>query len=139
MLLESYSGTDSIGYPAENTIQQQISALEYYFKNNDIEILKSASSLIYNKSNNELIAVCFISLWEDLPLVSNIAVIPKYRSKQIATRLLKKALTVLKDEYEVLRLFVTIGNPAESLYYRLGFYPGLEQTTFYLPHETRRY
>lgn len=133
MLYKSYSGTDSIGYPAENTVEQHISALEYYFKHNNIEILKAASSMIYDKSNMAIVGICLISLWEDLPLVSNIAVLPQYRSKQIATKLLKKALTVLKDEYDVLRLFVTIGNPAESLYYRLGFYPGMAQTTFHLP------
>ncbi|WP_274365769.1 GNAT family N-acetyltransferase [Paenibacillus thermotolerans] len=133
MLFHSYSGSDGIGYPAENTVEQHKSALEYYFKHNDAEILKAASSVINDKSNNDIVAVCLISLWEDLPLVSNIAVIPRYRGEQLATKLLKKALTVLKDEYDVLRLFVTIGNPAEALYYRLGFYPGMAQTTFDLP------
>jgi hypothetical protein len=38
--------------------------------------------------------------------------------------MLKKNLTVLKAEFVVLRLFVTIGNSAESLYYRLGFLSG---------------
>ncbi|GGG14609.1 hypothetical protein GCM10010912_68840 [Paenibacillus albidus] len=137
LLLESYSGSDSIGYPGENTLEQQRSDIEFYFKHNNAEILTSASSIVYNKSNNEMVAVCLISLWEDLPLVSEIAVSPRYRSKRIASKLLKKALTVLSDKYEVLRLFVTVGNSAESLYYNLGFYPGLEQTTFHLTHRSK--
>ncbi|WP_420799799.1 GNAT family N-acetyltransferase [Paenibacillus mesophilus] len=99
-------------------------------------MLKAASSLVINKSSNEMVAVCLISLWEELPLVSDIAVIPRYRSNRIASKLLRKALTVLNEEYEILRLFVTIGNSAEALYYNLGFYPGLEQTTFQLVHRS---
>ncbi|QYR20248.1 GNAT family N-acetyltransferase [Paenibacillus sp. sptzw28] len=130
---ESYSGTDSIGFPGDNSINQQKLNLEYYFAHNKADILKAASSIVFDKSNGEMIAVCLVSLWEDLPLISDIAVLPRYRGKRIATKLLKKALTVLNEEYEILRLFVTIGNSAESLYYNLGFYPGLEQTTFHLP------
>ncbi|MBB3132237.1 GNAT superfamily N-acetyltransferase [Paenibacillus rhizosphaerae] len=132
LLLESYSGPDSIGYSGENTMEHQRSALEYYFKNNNSDILTAASSLVIDKSSNAMVAVCLISLWEEIPLVSNIAVIPRYRSNRIASKLLRRALTVLNGEYEVLRLFVTIGNSAEALYYNLGFYPGLEQTTFQL-------
>lgn len=135
LLLESYSGADSIGNPGENTIEQQKSALEYYFSHNQVELLQRASSIVHD-SNNNMVAVCLISLWEDLPLISNIAVLPEYRGKRIATKLIKRALSELKDEFEVLRLFVTIGNSAESLYYNLGFYPGLEQTTFHLPHRS---
>jgi N-acetylglutamate synthase-like GNAT family acetyltransferase len=136
LLLESYSGPDSIGYPGENTMEHQRSALEYYFNNNNTNILTAASSIVINKSSNEMVAVCLISLWEELPLVSDIAVIPRYRSNGIALKLLRKALTVLNEEYEVLRLFVTIGNSAEALYYNLGFYPGLEQTTLQLIHRS---
>ncbi|MFU1794589.1 GNAT family N-acetyltransferase [Paenibacillus azoreducens] len=139
MLHESYSDIDRIGYPGDNTIDSQRTALEYYFVHNQDEILKSASTIIYDKQHNNIVAVCLISLWEDLPLVSNIAVMPQYRSRQLATKLLKKAVTVLKEEYDVIRLFVTIGNSAEALYYRLGFYPGLEQTTFHLPLRDRSF
>lgn len=114
-------------------MEQQRSALENYFKHHGTGILNFASSIVVDKATNQLVAACLISLWEDLPLISNIAVIPEYRGKQIASNLIKKALTILNKEYEVLRLFVSIGNSAESVYYNLGFFPGLEQTTFYLP------
>lgn len=133
LFLEAYSGKDQIGLPADNTIDQHHSYLSYYFAHNTAEIVKNASSLVFDKRNNKLAAVCLISIWEDLPLLSNIAVLPEYRGKQIASRLITHALTVLNQAYEVLRLFVTIGNPAESLYHHLGFYSGMEQMTLYLP------
>ncbi|UVI29020.1 GNAT family N-acetyltransferase [Paenibacillus spongiae] len=130
LFLESYSGEDHIGYPADNTMDQHRSYLTSYFAHNTAGILTDASRLVVDKRNNKLAGVCLISIWEDLPLISNIAVLPEYRGKQIATKLITHALTVLNPSYEVLRLFVTIGNPAESLYTNLGFYSGLEQMTF---------
>lgn len=138
LLFESYLGPDSIGHLGENKMEHHQSTLQHYFKNNNTDVLRAASSLIINKSNNEMVAVCLISLWEELPLVSDIAVTPRYRSNRIASKLLRRALTVLHKEYEVLRLFVTIGNSAEALYYNIGFYPGLEQTTFELSHRTNQ-
>lgn len=139
LLFESYSGPDNIGYPGENTMEHQKSTLEHYFNNNNKDILTAASSLVVDKLNNEIVAVCLISLWEGLPLVADIAVTPRYRSKQIASKLLRRALNVLHEKYEVLRLFVTIGNSAEALYYNLGFYPGLEQTSFELSQRASRF
>ena len=51
--------------------------------------------------------------------------------------MLKKALTVLNNEYPILRLFVTIGNVAESVYYELGFIQGAEFKIFYIPGAER--
>lgn len=133
---ESYLGKDSIGYPYKNTIEQQRIDVESYFKYNKDNLVQSASTLVFDKNNNKLVGSCLISLWEDLPLVSNIIVHPHYRGKAIGSNMLKHALTVLNEEYEVIRLFVTVGNPAESLYYNFGFLPGIEQTTFTLPKRT---
>jgi ribosomal protein S18 acetylase RimI-like enzyme len=130
---ESYSGPDRIGYPNNNTIDHQRLDVEYYFKHNNKDFLKHASRLVFDKTNNKLVGLCLISLWEDLPLVSNIVVDPKYRGRSIATNLLKESLTVLNKQFEIIRLFVTVGNAAESVYYNLGFLPGIEQITFTLP------
>jgi GNAT superfamily N-acetyltransferase len=131
LLFQCYSCRDRLGYPGDNTIEQHKSALEYYFTHNNQEIMRNASSVVYDSHRNA-VAVCLISIWEDWPLISNVAVLPQYRGKRIATHLINRALTELKDKYDVLRLFVTLGNPAETLYKKLGFYPGLEQTTFRL-------
>ncbi|MFK4169671.1 GNAT family N-acetyltransferase [Paenibacillus lautus] len=59
---------------------------------------------------------------------------PTYRGRGLATRMLKRALSVLKDKYPVLRLYVMEGNDAESVYLNLGFIPGvLEIQSMYIP------
>lgn len=135
---ESYSGSDSIGYPNNNTIDQQRLDVEYYFKHNNKDFLKHSSRLVFDKTNNKLVGFCLISLWEDLPLVSNIVVDPKYRGRRIATNLLKESLTVLNEQFEIIRLFITVGNAAESVYYNFGFLPGIEQITFTLPYRANK-
>jgi len=89
------------------------------------ESLLEASTLVYDKHSHSLIGACLISLQGKIPAVFNIAVLPTYRRGGFATKMLKHALTVLKDDYPVLRLYVMQGNEAELVYYNLGFQPGL--------------
>lgn len=129
----AYSGVDCIGMPVMNTIEQQRADLEFYFEHTNDELLRKSSSVVFDKGKGKMVGVCLVSMWEDLPLIANVAVDPDYRGNGIANNLLKKSLTMLKKQHEVVRLFVTVGNAAESLYYDLGFLPGLEQITFVLP------
>lgn len=101
---------------------------EYFDDYLDIEILNEASTLVYDKATNELVGVCYISIWQEWPLVSQIAVKPSYEGKGIGTKMIKKALTVLREEYPVVRLYVDIGNQAEKVYYNMGFLKGVELT-----------
>lgn len=101
----------------------------YYFENNSIDILLGASSIIADQHSNEIVGVCFVSLWEDLPLIYEIAVAPAARGKGLAEYMLRKAIRKLDRHYDVLRLFVTTGNRAELLYTKLGFLPGDELTS----------
>ncbi|WP_081496354.1 GNAT family N-acetyltransferase [Clostridium senegalense] len=55
-----------------------------------------------------------------------IAVKPGYSGRGIGTNMIKKALTMLNEEYLAIRLYVDIGNKAEDLYYKLGFLKGSE-------------
>ena len=132
MFYQSFAGADAIGYPGTNTIESQKKALTFYFEHNSLEILNHASGVILDRSTKKPVAACLITLWEDLPIVSNIAVLPSHRGNGLATALLGQALTVLHGNYDVVRLFVTVGNGAEALYYNLGFHPGVAQSIFYL-------
>lgn len=110
------------------TVDDQIMSVSTYLQNNgQIIILNTASSVVTN-SKNDIIAACLISEWEGTPLVYDIAVVKEYRSSGIATKLLKHSLSALKEKYDFLRLFVYVGNGAESVYYKLGFYPGIQTT-----------
>lgn len=92
----------------------------------DNDMLNRASTLVYDGNTNELVGVCYVSLWQEWPLISQIAVKPNYEGRGIGTKMLKKALTILKKEYPVVRLYVDIGNEAEQVYDSLGFLKGLE-------------
>lgn len=107
---------------------------DIYFKYyGDNQLLKRASSLVYEKNTKELIGVCLVSLWEKWPLIYDVAVHPSHQSKGLASNMIKKAMGVLKDEYPVLKLFVTLGNDAELVYHKLGFLPGDEFTEMIIP------
>lgn len=94
----------------------------------DNDMLNRASTLVYDGNTNELVGVCYVSLWQEWPLISQIAVKPNYEGRGIGTKMLKKTLTILKKEYPVVRLYVDIGNEAEEVYNSLGFLKGLELT-----------
>ncbi|MDR7857867.1 GNAT family N-acetyltransferase [Tissierella sp.] len=103
--------------------------LQYYFdKNPEDSLVNRASTLIYEAKTNQLIGACLISIWEEWPNVFDIAVKPSFQKKGLAKNMIKQALTILKEQYPVLRLFVTLGNDAESLYHKMGFLAGVETT-----------
>lgn len=138
LIYESFSDNiDNYYFKKENghaeTFEDCVDLVEEYFESIDKNILMEASTLIYDKKENKLIGVCLISWVEGWPLVDTIGVDESYRGKHLASSMLKKALSVLNPEYEVLRLFVTVGNAAQSIYYKLGFVSGSEFKRFYLP------
>ncbi|OBR67973.1 hypothetical protein A7K91_18750 [Paenibacillus oryzae] len=134
LFYDAYSGSDSIGMPGEHNMRQVESDIQYYFQHNPFDIVKTASTVVFDRSTGRIAAACLVSLWEELPLIYDIAVSPAYREAGMAAKLLKIALSELYGHFDTLRLFVTVGNPAETLYYNLGFYSGLPQEDFYLPH-----
>jgi len=134
LFYEAYS--DGIDDYAKQSVEQHIidvrSFLNEKFQEYN-ETIKNASAVVYDKDTNELVGVCFITLWEGWPYLSNIAVKPTHRGKGLAEKMIKRALNILKDEYPVIRLDVLVGNSSESLYYKLGFLPGPEIAHLFLP------
>ena len=106
---------------------------DYFTDNSHIDILNKASSVVYDKDTKELIGVCLISEYNEWPLVYDIVVKKEYRGKGIAEKMLQNSLTVLKKDYPVVRLYVDSGNPAETLYYNVGFFPGKKLTDLSIP------
>jgi ribosomal protein S18 acetylase RimI-like enzyme len=98
------------------------------------EELLTASTLVYDKKSGQLIANCLLGLQDDYAAVYSISVMPTHRGRGIATLMLKRGLTLLKDKYPFLRLYVMEGNEAESVYLNLGFVPGVqEMQSMYIP------
>lgn len=134
LFYESFNGGLDFQYE-EYTHEGWVSEVNEYFNGCTQEILLEASTLIYDKTEKRLIGACLVSCVEEWPLIHTIGVDPSDRGNHIATTMLKRALTVLKKEYPVLRLFVTTGNVSESVYYELGFVPGVEFKRFCMPAE----
>ncbi|OIA98757.1 hypothetical protein AK95_16495 [Paenibacillus sp. LC231] len=111
--------------PDEREAQVYAEDAERYFDVVDPKLL-AASSVVHDRITGEIVGVCMISLWEGLPLVYSIAVLPQHRGMGLATAMLDRALTVLESDYPVLRLFVTTGNQAEQLHRKRGFLSGGE-------------
>lgn len=127
LLFEAFNNNKALNY--NYSLEEYDSWIKEYldgFLNE--EILNRASTLIYDKETKELVGFCIISMWQEWPLVSKIAVKPCYAGNGLGTQMLQQALTVLEEEYSALRLYVSIGNKAEDLYHNLGFLKGLELT-----------
>lgn len=107
--------------------------LKYYFDQFGAdEILNSSSSLIIEKETNKLVGVCLVSIWEEWPNIFEIFVAPTHQGNRLGRFMLSRAISSLKDNYPVLRLFVTMGNDAENLYNNMGFASGLVTTEMHL-------
>jgi ribosomal protein S18 acetylase RimI-like enzyme len=101
--------------------------VDYYFQHNaEPAVLQQASTICIDSQSKEMIATCLISLWEGWPLVYDVVVQRKWRGQGLANAMLRQALNTLHTAYPVLRLFVTVGNPAEAVYHKLGFVAGPE-------------
>lgn len=74
---------------------------------------------------------CYVSVYEDVPTIMGVCTLPQERRQGVASALLvaavRSALTPTCDET---CLFVEHGNPAETLYRALGFFPLVETHTY---------
>ncbi|MGM0380162.1 MAG: GNAT family N-acetyltransferase [Bacillota bacterium] len=114
----------------DESLNNWLETVDDFFDNTN-EFLIEASSIIYD-TNRKMIGVCLISIFENWPLIHTIALDPLYSGKGIGRIMLKKGISTLNKNYSVVRLFVTKGNSAESMYYELGFVQGVEFSKYYL-------
>jgi GNAT superfamily N-acetyltransferase len=96
------------------------------------EVLNRPSILIRHK--NQLAGACIItdgfpSSRKKVPLVADIFVKKEYRGNGLATGMLSRSISALRDmNYGELSLWATVGNPAISIYENLGFVKNRNQT-----------
>ncbi|QSX06764.1 GNAT family N-acetyltransferase [Sedimentibacter sp. zth1] len=118
----------------ETKLEIQNKSVQFYLDENlENTIVNKASVLIYDNDTNELVGACLISIWEEWPNVYELAVKPSFQNRGLATNMLKFALSSLKKDYPVIRLFVTLGNDAEMVYHKMGFLAGIETIEMILP------
>ena len=82
-----------------------------------------ASSVLYD--GDKMIAACLVQPYNTFATVRFVITHPDYQRRGLAKHLIQHASNTLKDDYEYLGLAVTMGNPAQSLYYDMGFLPGV--------------
>ncbi|MGZ3678651.1 MAG: GNAT family N-acetyltransferase [Ktedonobacterales bacterium] len=78
-----------------------------------------------------IIGGCYISLFEDIPMIMGVCTLPEARGRGVATALLAQAVAdVISPANPFTCLFVEHGNHAETLYRKLGFIPLLDSQTY---------
>lgn len=80
-----------------------------------------ASTLVYDRASGRLVAVCLMAGGPAEGHVFNLFVDPAFRRQGLATRMLKRALTVFADTHDKVDLEVKPKTPARRLYEKLGF------------------
>ncbi|WP_240547904.1 GNAT family N-acetyltransferase [Paenibacillus lignilyticus] len=123
------------GVRRKQTSREDHDAWMEHYPGQTNERLLRASSLVYDRAASQLVGFCLISSQDEMPAVYTIAVAPSHQGRGIATKMLRRALTALKQQdYPLLRLYVMQGNDAESVYHQLGFIAGpLEVQTCHIP------
>lgn len=95
------------------------------------DLCRQASLLIRDKARNLLIGACLANLLQSVTRPENqyaniamMGVLPEYRQKGLATRMVQHTLSVFHGHYPLLKFGVAAGSTAEAFYYNLGFLPG---------------
>lgn len=126
LCLEVYGGSGT-GEIREDTFEDHLDSMKDCYETvrslQGGKVLLKASTVLLD-GNGDPAALCLISSNEGWPYVENIAVSPGHQGTGLGRLMLRKALTELAGIHPLLMLFVTLGNPAEKLYYSLGFKPG---------------
>ena len=74
---------------------------------------------------------CYVSVWEQVPTIMGVYTMPNARRRGVATALLAHAIaTTITQRKSAYCLYVEHGNPAETLYRRLGFMPLVNTDTY---------
>ena len=135
LFFESYSGGIQYEVFGQQSLEQATSDAEYiiniYRSNNILD----GSTLVFDKKSNQLIAACIAGISgycdNNFSEIGDIVVNPSYRKLGLASNMIKQALNNLKKISPAIILCVTIGNPAEDLYHKMGFFPGVKFANMY--------
>jgi len=103
-----------------------------------------ASTVVFDRENEAVASACIVRTNRSIirPEVSyakvlDVAVHPAYRRQGLGSKMLRHAMSALSGHFPVLKFGVAAGNPAEALYYRTGFLPGVVHRRLVLPSAPR--
>ncbi|MCQ4088329.1 GNAT family N-acetyltransferase [Saccharibacillus sp. JS10] len=125
LLKSSYTGGidyQTFGTPSEEEVLKDIQYVLDVYRHEPLSVY------ILDKNKSEIVGVCMAGIGEKMPLgfaeIADIAVLPAYRGKGIAEFMLRHVKAQARLHAPVVKLCVTVGNPAEALYQRVGFQSG---------------
>lgn len=125
VIMDGYFGgidNETFGTPSEEEVIKDVERLMQIYAH------KNLSIYVFDEKEQEIAGICIAGISEKMPLgfaeIGELCVLPKYRNKRIAEFLLKYVRANAHEYAQVVKLCVTVGNYAESLYRKIGFYPG---------------
>lgn len=122
LFLDAFWGT--IGERGQRSLSDHLHSVENYFSSTfPSPHFSEASSLLFETGNERVaIAACLVGTYKNLPSINFVATHPDHQKQGLATTMMSRAISLLHaHEYPWVILRVTVGNPAEALYQRLGF------------------
>jgi GNAT superfamily N-acetyltransferase len=131
VILSAYKANPTIAstFSREDYIQ----SLENFIKNyRDNTAIYDSSRLVIHKATNVIVGVCLHMEFEDLPLITNFAVMPGCQGSGIGSYLIKHSINSTNTAYPAIRLCVYEGNPAIKMYEHFGFIKNKPLSDMYL-------
>lgn len=95
-------------------------------------------TIVKTKDTNKIIAVCIAGIYPDstnnFSTINQVSVLPEYRKQGIAKAMIMNTINMAHIISPVIGLGVLVGNPAELLYQKLGFFYGPEYFNLTYPN-----
>lgn len=130
--LEGYKGGIDYQVFGEPTLSEEnedtLKLLNIYDETNSL----SNSIIVFDKKTDMLAGLCISGLNNKMPLgfaeISELCVLPQYRNRGLAEFMIKYVISKAHEKTPLIKLCVTVGNSAESLYRKMGFVAGARFT-----------
>jgi ribosomal protein S18 acetylase RimI-like enzyme len=122
------------GRHGEKDQQAHLASVQTFFQGYDADsALGRASVFLHDAYTGQPTAVTMVNLHKGLPAIQFVAVLPFYRRRGLTTSMVRHALSEVSSEYALLKLAVTVGNPAVKIYSQLGFRAGDQMHSLIIP------
>ncbi|MFC3749942.1 GNAT family N-acetyltransferase [Paenibacillus sp. GCM10012306] len=125
ILMEGYAGGidyETYGAPDEAKAIADVQHLMKVYEHRNLSVY------VFDEQEQGIAGLCIAGIYEKMPLgfaeVGDLCVLPKYRNNRLAEAMLNNVRSTAYAHSQVVKLCVTVGNEAEHLYRKVGFYPG---------------
>jgi ribosomal protein S18 acetylase RimI-like enzyme len=120
-LAELFRVAFTTGSYGRRSRDQHEQSINNYFEQVNSVCLQASSVLI---DNGHIVAACLVQPYKSLASIRFVVTHPDYQRRGLGTRMMQYAIDTIHADYPFVALAVTVGNPAQALYYAMGFVPG---------------